>query len=151
MCIFGISRYDLSVICTAQCRIVVFVKVKRCVMELQILEFCRVSRNVILLILACGTDIVVIVSGTIVWMLRAKMWHFAVVHGIAWGHHDSLMLTVTCNSWSSSFADRVRILVLAFRSVINRLVPPVSCIHSTLWAFIVLRGLLLIRLHGPIS
>jgi hypothetical protein len=73
MCILGISRYDLSVVCTAQCRIVVFIEVKRSVMELEILEFGRVSRNVTLLILSCGTDIVVIVSGTIVWMLRAKM------------------------------------------------------------------------------
>lgn len=82
MCVFGISRYDLSVVCTAQCRIVILVEVKRGVMELEVLEFCRVSRNVVLLILACGSDIVVIISSPIVWMLRAKMRHFA-VPGIA--------------------------------------------------------------------
>lgn len=83
MCVFRIGRYDLSVICAAQCRIVVFVKVKRSVMELQVLEFCRVTRDVILLILTSRTDIVVIVGGTVVWMLRAEMRHFTVVHGIA--------------------------------------------------------------------
>ena len=152
MCIFGISRYDLGVICATQCWMVVFVKVKRCVMELQILELlCSVSRNVTLLILSRRTDIVVIVGGTIVRMLRAEMWHFAVVDGIAWGHHDSLMLTVTCSSWSSSFADGVRVLVLAVRSVVDGLVPPVSCIHRTLRAFIILLRLLLVWLHGPVS
>ena len=83
MGVLGVSRYDLSVVCTAQCRVVLFVKVKRSVMELEILEFRRVSRNVALLVLACRADVVVIVSRPVVCMLGAKMRHFAVVHGIA--------------------------------------------------------------------
>jgi len=101
--------------------------------------------------LASGADVVVVVSCTIVWMLSAKMGHFATVYGIAGGDHDGLMLTVARSSGSSPFANWIRILILAVRSVVDGLVPPVSCTHGTLGALVSLLWLLRAGLHGSVS
>lgn len=71
--------------------------------------------------------------------------HFACAYWVLGSDHDCLVLTVSCDSRTSPLANWVSILLIrAIRSAIDRLVPPISSVQSTLWASVIGEGPILL-------
>ena len=117
-------------------------------MEFQVRKLSCVSGSGILLILRCWTNVVWVVSGPVVMLLGAQMrHHFATTCSIARSNNYSLVLTVSSSGWPSPFSNGIGVMMILpiLRSIIDRLVSPVTRIESTLWTFVLLSW----RLFGP--
>lgn len=124
----------------------VLIKVKSCVMELQVRELRCVARCRRLLVLSGRADVVRVVCGPVVVMLSAEMRnYFATSWSGAGRNYDGLMLAIPSSCRACSFSHRVSVMVIlaCVRRVVYRFVPPVSRVESTLWALILLGSRLL--------
>ena len=126
------SGDHLSVVGTAHWTILrlpneVLVKVKSCMVELEVREFRCISRRLVLLVL--WPNIIRVVGGC----HSANLIHHLAVNRVAWCHHNGLMLPVTSSGGSRSLGHWVRVVVV-LRGVVYTLVPPVTGVHGWLIA-----------------